>query len=349
MEYYNGSKLLSLKDINGDTPEIYIVTTNRSGGKTTYFGRYYLNRYFKYNEKFMLLYRFNYELDNVGEKFFKDIGSLFFPDKYMTSKSFSKGVYHELYVGDRGSDVLQCCGYAVALNNADQIRKYSHLFSDVQRMMLDEFQPESNRYCNNEIEKFQSMHTSVARGNHKQVRYVPVHLIGNPVTILNPYYVAFGVADRLRENTRFLRGEGFVLEQGYVDSAAKAQSQSAFNRAFKGSNYVNYAMQGVYLNDTKAFIEKPEGRSRYICTIKYNNKYYGMREFNELGIIYCDNRPDMSCPNKLSVTTQDHDINYVMLKSHTMFLSNMRYLFDKGAFRFANMSCKECVLAALSY
>ena len=39
MAYYDGAKLLSMKDINGQQPEIYICTTNRTGGKTTYFNR----------------------------------------------------------------------------------------------------------------------------------------------------------------------------------------------------------------------------------------------------------------------------------------------------------------------
>ena len=45
--YYDGTKLLSLKDINGNVPEIYICTTNRTGGKTTYFGRLVVISFFK--------------------------------------------------------------------------------------------------------------------------------------------------------------------------------------------------------------------------------------------------------------------------------------------------------------
>ena len=37
--YYDGTKLLSLKDINGKTPEVFMCTSNRSAGKTTYFNR----------------------------------------------------------------------------------------------------------------------------------------------------------------------------------------------------------------------------------------------------------------------------------------------------------------------
>lgn len=64
-KYYDGTKLLSMKDINGKTPEILLCTTNRTGGKTTYFGRLCLNRFLKYGEKFCLIYRFNYELDDI--------------------------------------------------------------------------------------------------------------------------------------------------------------------------------------------------------------------------------------------------------------------------------------------
>ena len=51
-KYYDGTKLLSMKDINGNTPEIYMCTTNRTGGKTTYFGRLCVNRFLKHKEKF---------------------------------------------------------------------------------------------------------------------------------------------------------------------------------------------------------------------------------------------------------------------------------------------------------
>ena len=65
-DFYDGAKLLSLTDITGSKPEIYMCTTNRSGGKTTWFNRYCLKRFINYGEKFMLLYRYNYELDDCA-------------------------------------------------------------------------------------------------------------------------------------------------------------------------------------------------------------------------------------------------------------------------------------------
>lgn len=341
--YYDGTKLLSLNDLNGKRPEIYIVTTNRTGGKTTYFGRMFINRFLNHNEKFCLLYRFNYELDDISEKFFKDIKVLFFKDHEMTSQRRAKGIYHELYLDDIH------CGYAIALNNADAIKKYSHIFSDVMRMLFDEFQSETNHYCSDEIRKFISVHTSIARGQGKQVRYVPVYMLSNTVSLINPYYTQLGISTRLKDDTKFLRGDGFVLEQGFIKTASEAQLQSGFNRAFAGSDYVAYSAQAVYLNDNKAFIEKPSGKSRYICTLKYCNKEYAIREFSEQGYLFCDDNPDRSFPTRVTVTTEDHDINYVMLKRNDFLISNLRFLFEKGCFRFKDLNCKQAALAALSY
>lgn len=341
--YYDGTKLLSLTDINGNRPEIYMCTTNRTGGKTTYFGRLVVNRFLDKREKFGLLYRYNYELDDCAEKFFKDIGELFFNGYTMTSKKRAKGIYHELYLNG------EPCGYAVSINSADQIKKNSHFFSDVKRLIFDEFQSESNTYCPNEIKKFISVHTSMARGQGEQNRYLPVYMLSNTVSIINPYYVELGISSRLTDETRFLRGDGFVLEQGFVESAADAQKSSGFNKAFARNSYVAYSSESVYLNDNKAFVDRPQGVGRYMATLKYNGQTYGIREFAEAGVIYCDDRADETFPLKITVTTDDHELNYVMLKRNDLFLFNLRYYFERGRFRFKDLRCKEAVLKSLSY
>ena len=144
-KYYDGTKLLSMKDLNGKTPELYLCTTNRTGGKTTYFGRLVVNRFIKQGKKFALLYRYNYELDDISDKFFKDLKGLFFNEYNMISKRRASGIFHELFlVKGTNEDDAKSCGYAVSLNSADQLKKYSHLFSDVDCIIFDEFQSETN-------------------------------------------------------------------------------------------------------------------------------------------------------------------------------------------------------------
>ena len=349
--FYDGTKLLSMKDLNGKQPEIYMCTSNRSAGKTTFFSRYLVRRFLKYREKFCLVYRFKYEIDNVADKFYKDIGPLFFPQYTMRAESRAKGIFYELYLCslDDPDDPGIACGYALSLNSADALKKFSHLLSDTSRMFFDEFQSETNHYCAGEIQKFISVHTSIARGKGKQVRFVPVIMCSNPISILNPYFISLGVSDRLRGDTKFLRGNGYVLEQSYNESASASQIESAFNTAFASEKYVAYSAQNVYLNDNLAFIEHPSGRARYICTIKADGENYALKEFPDSGILYCDNHPDLSFPNKLAVTTEDHNINYVMLRHHDIFIEQVRFFFDRGCFRFKNLQCKQAVLKMLSY
>ena len=140
-----------------------------------------------------------------------------------------------------------------------------------------------------------------------------------------------------------------MLEQGFVESASKAQQESGFNRAFGRNSYIAYSSQCVYLNDNKAFIEKPIGNSRYLATLKYKGTDFAIREFPDSGFLYCDDRADGTFKMKITVTTDDHELNYVMLKRNDFFLTNLRYFFERGCFRFKDLRCKEAVLKALSY
>lgn len=341
--YYDGTKLLSLKDINGKKPEVFMCTSNRSAGKTTYFNRLVVNRFIKRGEKFALLYRFNYELDGCDEKFFKDIKELFFSEYDMTAAKKMKGIYQELYLND------EPCGYAISINSADQLKRNSHLFSDIDNIIFDEFQSEQNHYCDKEVEKFISIHNSIARGHGKQSRYVPVYMISNPVTILNPYYVAMDISTRLQKDTHFLRGDGFVLEQGYNETASAALKSSAFNRAFGSSDYIAYSAEGVYLQDDLSFVDTPSGRGKYVATIRYAGIDYGVREYPELGIVFCDKSVDYQYPLKITVDTADHKLNYVMVSSNFILIQKLRYYFEHGCMRFKDLQAKEAILKALSF
>ena len=350
-EHYDGTKLLSLTDVNGNKPEIYLCTANRTGGKTTFFNRMLVNCFLKKSEKFMLLYRYGYELEGVADTFFKDIGGLFFSKYTMKAVKQGRGVYYDLYLCDKtiADDAGKHCGYACAINSADAVKKKSHFFSDVSTILFDEFQSETNNYCPDEVRKFISIFVSVARGKGQMHRYVRVIMVSNPVSLINPYYTKLGISYRLNNNTKFLRGDGWVLEQGFVNSASEAMKNSGFIRAFSDDKYVAYASENVYLNDNMSFIETPTGRSKYICTIKYKENDYAIRTYPDSNIVYCDNTADLTYPYKISVTTEDHNINYVMLTNNDVFISGLRKYFERGCFRFKNLEAKEAVMCMISH
>lgn len=333
--YYDGTKLLTMKDINGLTPEIFMTTSNRSAGKTTYFNRMLVNRFKKQGKKFILLYRFNYELVECANKFFKEIGNLFFKGDEMTDVRRANGIYVELFLNKKS------CGYCVSLNYSDQLKKYSHLLTDADCILFDEFQSESNHYADREVSRLMSIHTSVARGGGEQVRYLPVYMISNAVSIINPYYLSLGIADRLKKDTNYLRGDGFVLEQGYYENVSKKQVASGFNRAFKNEQYAMFAAQNVYLNDNLNLIERMQGISDYIVTIKKDGKYYGVRRFKDDGLFYVDNRADETYPDKIVPNAAEQESGYMMLGRSNILIASLRLAFEHGNVRFRNQECKS--------
>lgn len=341
--FYDCTNLLNKLDINGNRPELYIVCGNRSAGKTTSVIKEVMNRYVKKGKKFIYLYRYNYELDDCAEKIFKDVKELFFQDCDFASQSKMKNIYHELFCNKKS------IGYAISINSADQLKKNSHLFNDADIMIFDEFQSETNHYCNKEVQKFISIHTSFARGKGKQYRYLPVIMMSNNVSLINPYFVELDISNRIKNNTKFLKGDGWVLELTINENAVKEQENSAFNRAFSKNIYTQYSTGKLYLNDKLSFIEKVEGKCNYIATIKVGLQEFAIKEYYENGIVYCDKRVDKSFRTRICVTTEDHNINYVMLKRNDIILNSLRYYFDKGCFRFADLECKNAVIKLLSY
>jgi len=342
-EYYDGTKLLSMKDLNGNQPEIYLSVGNRSIGKTTWFNRYAVKKFKEKHRKFCLVFRWNYELVECANKFFKDIQRLFFPNDEMTERRRANGIYVELFLNE------QSCGYCVALNNADSLKKFSHLLSDVDIMIFDEFQSENNHYCPNEINKLMSIHTSISRGNGEQVRYVPLFMMANKVSLINPYFLALDISDRLKDDTKYLRGDGFILEQAFIESVANEQLSSGFNRAFKNEDYVKYSAMNVYLNDNTAFIEKPTGISKYVATVKNGDRTYGIRYYFQDGLYFMDKSVDNDYKVKISFDAESHETNYIMAGSGNPMVTMLRLSFERGLFRFKNQECKSAFFEMLKY
>lgn len=76
--YYNGDRLRNSVDINGNRPEIFIVESNRTAGKTTDFAKFLIDRFIKHNEKFAVLVRWQYEATNFAEAFLSRCKGCFF-------------------------------------------------------------------------------------------------------------------------------------------------------------------------------------------------------------------------------------------------------------------------------
>lgn len=334
-------------------PGIFLAVGNRTGGKTTYYNRLMVTSFLRHREQFMLVYRYGYELEGIVERFFNDIRGLFFRDYVMKEEKVSKGIYVKLYIGKEGQDpdTFDLCGFACCLNKSDAIKKNSHVFTNVENVLFDEFQPETNKYLPNETRDFKSICTSIARGRGKMSRYIRVIMISNPITVLNPYYVAMGITQRLRDDTKYIRGDGFVFEQQFNVDAAKAQQENAVLRALSAGDkaYHEYLTQLSYLNDSNNFIRKLPGRGQYLATIRYKNEDYHISYYDLDGepYLYAAEGCDKTFTLKLVLKADEHDEGYLLCTGydHTAL---WRKFFNSGNFAFQTAKAREMVFVLLT-
>lgn len=341
MEHYSGTRLLSLMDIEKRKPEIYMASGNRTSGKTYYFKGMEVNRFLKKQQKFVILRRFKTQVKGTASYFFKDLQEIKYPGMKLEEDIYSKGLFSKLYLNGKH------CGYTIPINMADDIRLISTEFVDADSIFLDEFQSENGVYVPNEIKKFQSIHVSIARGGGKSVRYVPCYLVSNMVSILNPYFVAFGIHKRINKNTKFMRGRGWVLEFNYNPDAAAALQNSGFGRAFENDNYMQFAAENVYLNDNEVFISKVPGEKQYAFTCFYKGQAYGVYKCYSAGVVYITDRPDLNCKNKYSFDIESHTEYTILKGACNMAQLYLREMFKNGKLRFKNVICKNAILDML--
>lgn len=335
--------MLSLSDLNGDRPEIYLCVGNRTAGKTFFFKRYLVNKFKREASKFVMLVRFKNELDGAETSFFKDLEEVCFNGDVMTSKNFGDNLFKELFLNG------EHCGYVVALNSADDVKKYSSRFVDVDRMFMDEFQSEVGKYCPNELTKFQSIHTSIARGGGKHVRYVPVYMCSNTVSVINPYYTTFGITKRLLPETKFLRGEGWVLEQTFNENAAQSIKESGFGKAFGESVYMAFATDNSYLLDNSNFIEKLEGKADHMCVLVDGQNKFGVWDYKQYGILYVGRKYDPNHRIQLAFRTPDHKPNYMLATTNSWAGKLFSRYYESGQCRFQDQECKNAFLDFTGY
>lgn len=340
--YYNPSVIMNMKDLDGLQPSIYMVSTNRSAGKTTGFLLESLKNFKENKKKTILLYRYQYEL-STSNKIYTDVLNLYSDyGQEMTVVSNAKGLFYELFLDG------ESFGYSLSMGNPDTLKKYSPLFTDVDFIIFDEFQTESGKYLPKEVQKLQSILLTIARGGGEQSRHVNVYMLSNNVSIMNPYYIEFGIHKRLKHDTKFMRGHGWVAEFGYNASASENIKHNAISRAFSNSDYIKYSTEQSYLKMTDSFISKPTGKSKYIYTLIHDGVAYGVRDCFEYGIIHVSKKVDKTCKQVVTFKAADHNQVTMMLSHYCWLWKNIKDAYYNGCLRFDDIQTKNAIFDILS-
>lgn len=342
-KYYDGTRLLSQKDINGNDPDIYISNTNRSAGKTTFYNRLLVRRFLSGKGQFYCNIRVAVEADIFADNFFGGI-SQFFPGYTMTQKLHARGKLIALYLNET------LCGYAIPLTAAEYVKKCSHLFKDVTFGLFDEFQSETGNYLPKEVNNFISIHQSIARGGGLMSRRVPVVMISNLASTLNPYYRALGIRSQDVVGSRYLKGDGFVMERMTHTAASDALREQAFNRAFShGDNSYSMSMTGDgELLDCRTFVEQsPGGRNVTIANIAAYGKLHSLTYYPASGIMYVSRSYNADFPMTVTALPEDFAPGITFIDAQkNIYLMCLRY-WRNGSVRFDSLESKDAFLTLI--
>ena len=104
-------------------------------------------------------------------------------------------------------------------------------------------------------------------------------------------------------------------------------------------------VMGFVLN----LIEKMQGISDYIVTIKKDGKFYGVRRFKDNGLFYIDNRADETYPDKIVPNAVEQDCGYILLGHSSILMSSLKLAFEHGYVRFRNQECKSVFFDLMKY
>lgn len=344
IEYQNNCKLMSMKDINGKDPDWYFLEGNRTAGKTFSMKYMLYNKWIKTEKKrkCVVLVRHSVDLGSVEQGFFKDLMESKIPPGKVTKKTLIKGVCNEIFLDDISF------GYAMSMHNPNIIKSNSSLFVDVDWIFMDEFQAEDGSYLKDEFGRIFSIHTSIARGGGKQVRRVPILLCSNSVTILNPYYLNLGITNRIRPECKHMRGDGWVLERSYNESAAEAMRSSSFNQVYLDRKEFLSATGHEYLLDSSAFLGYIKGQKHMIFSIIDEGKEYGVWKMDDTGLYLVSTRYDPGFGFQITSSIKDHTESTLFVKAKK-YCKSLADSFDRGMVRFENMQCKNAFFNTIGY
>ncbi len=337
--FYDGNRILTMKDINGKDPEIYMITGNRSAGKTTFFYNWSLKQFFKTGKHFYLITRYKYELKACAENFVSVVSQFFHLKGEIKYKMIENCFLRTVLEDDQGEHTL--C-FTIAINSVGNVKLLSNLLAGGSHAVIDEFQSLDNVYIKDEFSKLIQIIVSISREKGNPSKRLPLIMLSNMVSLLNPYFYELKVLNRLRDGAKFIKGDKWVLEININEFA-----QNSINSNISVGSLDRDTVNGLYyLLDNNVLIENLTGKNTYVATVISEGRLYGLRYYEKEDCYYFSDRADKTYKPYLAVTVQDISPTALYNPEYNNVL---RGIYNAGKFRFQNADCRAVLFNLLCY
>jgi len=107
------------------------------------------------------------------------------------------------------------------------------------------------------------------------------------------------------------------------------------------TEYGKYAKYGDYVDDNVNFLGERTAKAKHIFAIEYEGVTFGVWQDSKLGLIFIDEKYDVSCALKYALTINDHKENTMLTRNkNNNLLMWLAKNFKLGNLRFVNMRVK---------
>lgn len=320
--FYDPAGLLSQRCI------LNFVIGNRGGGKSFSGKRICINRFKKSGAQFVWVRRYQTEIDTLTD-FFADIKD-FYPDDELTIEG------NTAYINGEPA------GWLIALTTSQKLKSVA--FPNVKTIIFDEFIIDKGKvgYIKNEVQVFLELFETIARMRDD----VTALFFGNAISIVNPYFVYFGITPDL--NKRFTKSNGVCIEFYFNEAFVQRKQQTRFGKLIAGTAYGEYNMLNKFLRDSDSFIveEKPAGATLKIYQFIIDGERFALWQDTRRGEWYINNAYESNFGTFRTYITNpvdmdDRDKSHILLKKNSTLVKRLRETAERGDLYFNNQNTKQ--------
>lgn len=311
---------------------INFVVGERGVGKTYGAIKSSISDFLKNDRKFIYMRRTEVELKEALPKLF---------DKITQNEEFPNHSFHvkdkTLFCDD------QIIGYGIALSTSRNLK--SNTFTNIFTIIYDEFIIENpnSRYLKQEVSCFFGLIETVMRlDNFRAV------LLGNAVTISNPYFDEFNIDKPYGSNYKLYKNGLILVNYCKNQSYQDYKNKTRFGQLIAGTSYGNYAIKNEFLNDNSHFIEKKTGNCKHWSVLLINNQPIGVWINYKSKLVYLSKDYDPNNPCIVALDLSDHSESTLLaLGKRNQWVRPVVNALRQGQLRFENQKIKNACVRVL--
>ena len=289
-KWYELGSILSHRNI------LNFVVGQRGGGKTVACIKWVTKGFIDSGDQFVWVRRYKSEMKEI-KRFFDD----------MIKLGYFEG--HKLEVrGNKAYIDNEIAGYFIPLSVADNFK--SQPFHNVRRIVFDEFiTTKQPGYIKDEVNVFLSLLDTIIR-IRDDVRCI---LVGNNLTLTNPYFIYFSIPTRFNKDKIYSKN-GVSVEYYKSQEFIDFRKETRFGQLISTVEYGQMSLENDNIGVTNDFIaERPKG-SKFRMGLRYNGKVYGLWYDYDSSKYYCSYKYDPD-GRIFSLTSSDHMEKTLFIKS----------------------------------